>query len=508
MKNLLLFISFLLAVVYSYSQVSDICFIHTTTASNISTVSSFIDHPSLNNNPSARILVSHSWDGDGTGNYNTKNTGIWYSTVEEKWAVYNEDLTNMAESMSFNIYVPGTGANLIEHTLVGGNYFEHVDNAELNNNPTAKPILTHSYPPNSINCDYNMAFDYDSSTSKWWIYNQDLSNNIPTDATFNILVEPAFYSFDNNIAFTHQSTAGNTSGNLTIIDNPLLNNNPDACFVMTYNYDPAGTTGGVASDNKAVGTWYNGSNWTIYNEDLSAFIENQTYNVVLPMPHPDNDEPTGNIAVSVGAHGSTCTSPTYMTNVGATDSNGVNGLPAPSCGNYLGGDIFYYFVAPPSGQVIISRTNDDWDFLSYSLHAPLWANEIACGSINNGVTDSGIITGLTPGMNIGLRFWEWNNNSFGSEGFCVREHDPTAGIADAIIDGFSMYPNPVENVLNLDAENTIESVRIYNMLGQEVLQTTTANTQVEIDTSTLSTGSYLVKVQAGNQIGSYNLIKQ
>lgn len=71
-----------------------------------------------------------------------------------------------------------------------------------------------------------------------------------------------------------------------------------------------------------------------------------------------------------------------------------------------------------------------------------------------------------------------------------------------------MYPNPVENVLNLSALNAIDYVGVYNMLGQEVLQALPSKTQVEIDMSTLSTGSYIVKVQAGHQTASYNLIKQ
>lgn len=77
------------------------------------------------------------------------------------------------------------------------------------------------------------------------------------------------------------------------------------------------------------------------------------------------------------------------------------------------------------------------------------------------------------------------------------------GIADNVIDGFGMYPNPVNDVLNLKADINIDTVSIYNMLGQEVLTTK----QTQIDMSTLPTGSYIVKVQAGEQVASYNLVK-
>ena len=82
--------------------------------------------------------------------------------------------------------------------------------------------------------------------------------------------------------------------------------------------------------------------------------------------------------------------------------------------------------------------------------------------------------------------------------------DTATSIADAVIDGFSMYPNPVIDVLNLKANTNIDAVSIYNMLGQKVIQTT--NTQ--IDMSALQSGSYIVKVKAGEQVGAYNFIKQ
>jgi len=39
------------------------------------------------------------------------------------------------------------------------------------------------------------------------------------------------------------------------------------------------------------------------------------------------------------------------------------------------------------------------------------------------------------------------------------------GIAQNIVDGFTMYPNPVLDVLYLKADNTINAIAIYNMLG-------------------------------------------
>lgn len=101
--------------------------------------------------------------------------------------------------------------------------------------------------------------------------------------------------------------------------------------------------------------------------------------------------------------------------------------------------------------------------------------------------------------------WAWGA---GLDNFCINTDAPGLGIANEIIDGFAMYPNPVENTLTLKALNAIDAVSVYNMLGQEVMKSTPSATQVQLDMTQLPVGTYVVKVQAGSQLGSYSLIKQ
>ena len=71
-----------------------------------------------------------------------------------------------------------------------------------------------------------------------------------------------------------------------------------------------------------------------------------------------------------------------------------------------------------------------------------------------------------------------------------------------------MYPNPVNNKLHLTALDKITSVSIYNMLGQEVKQSTPFSTSTSINMTAISNGVYVIKVQVGDQIGLYNTIKK
>jgi len=61
----------------------------------------------------------------------------------------------------------------------------------------------------------------------------------------------------------------------------------------------------------------------------------------------------------------------------------------------------------------------------------------------------------------------------------------------------SYYPNPVKNVLNIKNATPINSIAIYNTLGQQVLSTEVNTTETNLDLSALNNGIYFVKVQAG-----------
>ena len=73
---------------------------------------------------------------------------------------------------------------------------------------------------------------------------------------------------------------------------------------------------------------------------------------------------------------------------------------------------------------------------------------------------------------------------------------------------FTYYPNPVKNTLTLNAQNTIENVTMYNMLGQEVLSANPNSVDSDIDMSNLANGSYFVKVTIANITETIRVIKQ
>ena len=73
---------------------------------------------------------------------------------------------------------------------------------------------------------------------------------------------------------------------------------------------------------------------------------------------------------------------------------------------------------------------------------------------------------------------------------------------------FTLYPNPVKNTLTLNAQNNIEDVRMYNMLGQEVMNAQPQAVDSDIDMSSLETGTYFVQVTIASITKTVRVVKQ
>jgi hypothetical protein len=68
-------------------------------------------------------------------------------------------------------------------------------------------------------------------------------------------------------------------------------------------------------------------------------------------------------------------------------------------------------------------------------------------------------------------------------------------------------PNPTKDIVNFSAENTIDDITIYNLLGQAVLSKQVNAKDFTLDMSNLSTGTYIAKVNSAGKLQSFNLIK-
>ena len=82
------------------------------------------------------------------------------------------------------------------------------------------------------------------------------------------------------------------------------------------------------------------------------------------------------------------------------------------------------------------------------------------------------------------------------------------GTASNEIEGFEFYPNPTRERINLTAAQNIESVVLYNILGQRMMEVNVDATTTELNVAQLAAGAYLMEVTVDGQTGTYKLIKQ
>lgn len=64
----------------------------------------------------------------------------------------------------------------------------------------------------------------------------------------------------------------------------------------------------------------------------------------------------------------------------------------------------------------------------------------------------------------------------------------------------SVYPNPANNVINVNATSNISNVEVYTITGQKVGDFTANNTNIAINTSNLTNGLYLMQIHTENGI--------
>lgn len=68
---------------------------------------------------------------------------------------------------------------------------------------------------------------------------------------------------------------------------------------------------------------------------------------------------------------------------------------------------------------------------------------------------------------------------------------------------FSVSPNPVIDFCNIQSSNAIEEIALYDMMGRQLLK----QSHLKLHTEALESGSYFLKVKAGNKSGRTLLLK-
>jgi hypothetical protein len=227
--------------------------------------------------------------------------------------------------------------------------------------------------------------------------------------------------------------------------------------------------------------------------------------VGTPPPPPANDECNSSVMLTVETEINDLVDATQISGTIASGSD--SGVVA--CAGTANDDVWYSFVA--TTEEINIDVTDDFDGV-----IELFSGD--CGALVSVECDDYDATYGNPrisrndfivGETYYVRVFGYYSSIPAQTEFTIAVWSQNAlSINDFELSSFNYYPNPVNDKLSLRAQNTIQNVSVYNMLGQEVIRTSPNMSSDELDMSNLESGAYFVQVTIQGVTETIRVIKK
>lgn len=346
--------------------------------------------------------------------------------------------------------------------------------------------------------------------------------------------------------YVHTATADNSAGHITYIDHPDLNGNPNAGIVYVNAWNPNGLPP-TYNDNVS-GLWYDGSKWAIYNEDLTPMVIGAHFMVYIA-------EDPNSVITHVSNAGNQGSFGGYTTVIDNVDLNASNPGPYAIMSHYYNPNAVYntqnfgfYYDTDLSKRGIYDENASPsipdgaaFKVLINGVGVTRFSHMATAANISGHITtiDNAALNGNPDATFVFTHYWGVNgptsqvsldavtsiyyDGSFWNiycEDFTtsmpeniafdiiVASQDILAIEDNQVAVNITMYPNPAKSFVRFNTSEIIDNITIFNMLGQKVLSLDGNSNQLELDVNSLSTGTYIAKVQAGNEAQALQFIKE
>lgn len=155
---------------------------------------------------------------------------------------------------------------------------------------------------------------------------------------------------------------------------------------------------------------------------------------------------------------------------------------------------------------MVGNTNNTFNFL---LPATVTTADLISVqmSITNTNGDVCSVQDTFHWVNIGssaFPVFAWRNVNFPGN---FGTYSNVLSTTDFDTNSFTFYPNPSRDVVNFSSSTTIETITIYNVLGQEVVFKEVNSSEFVLDISKLSNGTYLAKLNSNSKLKTLKFIK-
>ncbi|WP_179009434.1 CUB domain-containing protein [Winogradskyella forsetii] len=81
-------------------------------------------------------------------------------------------------------------------------------------------------------------------------------------------------------------------------------------------------------------------------------------------------------------------------------------------------------------------------------------------------------------------------------------------VKDNEFEGIDIFPNPVTSELHINSTTIVESIEVFSMLGQKIMDIKSNGNNTRLDMTQLESGTYFVKVWANQRFNIYKVIKK
>lgn len=165
--------------------------------------------------------------------------------------------------------------------------------------------------------------------------------------------------------------------------------------------------------------------------------------------------------------------------------------------------------------------------ISYDKGSNNWDQYVDVGSVDNG---DGTFTATVRNTAVFAYIWTTGGNDLNSNATkefadmvasCGANRSHTAGSTGAdtwatcpatastkdVVSSFSVYPNPINDIIEIRAAQAVHHVRIHDLTGKEVLRAAPNQAHFTLNTSALGKGVYLLSVVSDSNESTAKLVK-
>ena len=169
-------------------------FTHLVTAENAVGNWTVLEHPHINGNPRACLIITPNYSPGGatSGNYNNAAIGVFYISQTSRWAIFNQNRMPITPGVAFNVALPDPELAWVHQARtdnISANWTA-LDETRAPMNPDAILLATPNWNPEAeltgVYNDHPIGLWFQTSLARWAVFNQDLAP-MPVGAAFNLL---------------------------------------------------------------------------------------------------------------------------------------------------------------------------------------------------------------------------------------------------------------------------------------------------------------------------------